>query len=126
MSTKTVGLDFNKLTLCEALDLAVLVEEEAMERYGELADQLEQHRTPHAARFFRYMEKNEAKHREALLTKRTERFGDAPRVVRREMLFDIEAPEYDEARTFMSLGAALETSMRSETKARDFFESALV
>ena len=72
MSTKTVGLDFNKLTLCEALDLAVLVEEEAMERYGELADQLEQHRTPQAARFFRYMEKNEAKHRATLAAKRKE------------------------------------------------------
>lgn len=125
MTTKVSGLDFAKLTLLDALDLAVLVEEEAMERYHELAEQLEVHHTRAAAKFFRYMEKNEAKHRETLLAKRTARFGDAPRKVRREMLFDIEAPEYDEARTFMSLRAALETSMRSETKARDFFEGAL-
>jgi erythrin-vacuolar iron transport family protein len=125
MTTKVSGLDFAKLTLLDALDLAVLVEEEAMDRYGELAEQLEIHNTHAAAKFFRFMEKNEAKHREALLTQRTARFADAPRKVRREMLFDIEAPEYDEARTFMSLKDALETSMRSETKAREFFESAL-
>lgn len=125
MSTKTVGLDFNKLTLCEALDLAVLVEEEAMERYGELADQLEQHRTPQAARFFRYMEKNEAKHRATLAAKRKELFPSAAVTVSRAMIFDIEAPEYDEARIFMSLRQALEASLRSETKARSFFEEAL-
>ncbi|MBX7190953.1 MAG: ferritin family protein [Sandaracinaceae bacterium] len=125
MTTKVSGLDFSKLTLLDALDLAVLIEEEAMDRYRELAEQLEVHNTHAAAKFFRFMERNEAKHREALLTQRTARFADAPRHVRREMIFDIEAPEYDEARTFMSLRAALEVSMRSETKAREFFESAL-
>jgi rubrerythrin len=125
MTTKVSGLDLAHLSLLDALDLAVLIEEEAMERYGELAEQLEVHRTHEAARFFRFMERNEAKHREALLAQRNARFADAPRNVRKEMIFDVEAPEYDEARTFMSLRAALETSMRSETKAREFFERAL-
>jgi rubrerythrin len=125
MSTKTVGLDFAKLTLCEALDLAIFVEEEAMDRYGEFADQLEKHRTPNAARFFRFMEKNEAKHRAALAAKRKELFPSAAVTVTREMIFDIEAPEYDEARIFMSLRQALETSLHAEHKARSFFEDAL-
>ncbi len=125
MSTKTVGLDFAKLTLCEALDLAIFVEEEAMDRYGEFADQLEKHRTPSAARFFRFMEKNEAKHRAALAAKRKELFPSTAVTVTREMIFDIEAPEYDEARIFMSLRQALETSLRAEHKARSFFEDAL-
>jgi len=124
-TSKVRGLDFANLSLLDALDLAVLVEEEAMERYGELAEQLEQHNTDEAARFFRFMEKNEAKHRAALLEQRTARFPDEPRVVRREMLFDIEAPEYDEARVFMSVRDALDTAMRAETKARAFFEGAL-
>ena len=41
------------------------------------------------------------------------------------MLFDIEAPDYDEARAFMSIHDALDTAMRAETKAREFFEGAL-
>ncbi|MCA9604334.1 MAG: ferritin family protein [Myxococcales bacterium] len=125
MTTKVRGIDFATLTLKDALDLAVLVEEEAMDRYGELADQLELHRTGSAARFFRFMEGNEAKHRAALLEQRTAKFGDEPRSVTRTMLFDIEAPDYDEARIFMTVREALGTAMRSETKARAFFEEAL-
>lgn len=125
MTTKVRGIDFATLTLKDALDLAVLVEEEAMDRYEELADQLELHRTERAARFFRFMEGNEAKHRAALLEQRVARFGDAPSEVTRRMLFDIEAPDYDEARIFMTVREALDTAMRSETKARAFFEGAL-
>ena len=79
MTTKVRGLDFATLSLLDALDLAVFVEEEAMDRYGELAEQLEMHDTEDAARFFRFMEKNEAKHRATLLEQRTARFGDTPR-----------------------------------------------
>ena len=64
--SSTRGIDFATLTLKDALDLAVLVEEEACERYGEFADQMEMHDTPDAARFFRYMIENEEKHRIAL------------------------------------------------------------
>ncbi|MEZ4336059.1 MAG: hypothetical protein R3B82_05480 [Sandaracinaceae bacterium] len=42
------------------------------------------------------------------------------------MLFDIEAPDYDEARIFMTVREALGTAMRSETKARAFFERGAV
>lgn len=41
------------------------------------------------------------------------------------MLFDIEAPEYDEARASMTVRQALEAAMRSEVKAERFFASAL-
>ena len=40
------------------------------------------------------------------------------------MIFDIEAPEYDEARANMTVRQALETSLRAETKAFEFFETA--
>jgi rubrerythrin len=42
------------------------------------------------------------------------------------MIFDVEAPEYDEARAGMSVRAALESAMRSEVKAHDFFAAALL
>ena len=37
----TTELDFDRLDLRDALDLAILIEEEANERYWELADQRE-------------------------------------------------------------------------------------
>ena len=49
------GVDFDRLTLRDALDLAILVEEEARDRYQELASQLIIHHTPAAAAFFTKM-----------------------------------------------------------------------
>jgi rubrerythrin len=118
-------LDLNRLSLKDALDLATLIEEEAHERYLELADQMEKHQTPEAARFFRFMAENEAKHGAALSDQRRARFGDAPREVTRAMLFDVEAPEYDEARAFMTAREALGVALRCEEKAYAFFAEAL-
>lgn len=125
MSKKTVSIDFQTLSLKDALDLAELVEEEAKDRYGELADQMELHHNPEAARFFRFMLGVEQKHEDKLGARRKELFGDAPREVRREMLFDIEAPDYDEVRAGMSVRQALEVSLRAEEKAWAFFDGAL-
>ena len=124
MST-TKGIDFSRLSLKDALDLAVLIEEEAKERYEEFAEQMEVHHTPEAARFFRFMSGNEEKHRAELAARRKSLFGSAPSTVSRNMLFDVEAPEYDEARAFMTARAALQSAMRSEQKAHAFFVGAL-
>ena len=96
-------LDLSKLTLKDALDLAVLVEEEARERYEEFADQMETHHTKEAAAFFRFMVENERKHGADLAERRKALFGDSPRTVSRLQFFDVEAPDYDEARAFMSV-----------------------
>lgn len=124
--SSTGGIDLGSLSLRDALDLAILIEEEARERYEELADQMDAHHTPEAAGFFRFMAENEEKHRRTLAARRDERFGDAPVAVTRAMLFDVEAPDYDEARAFMSARAALATAMRSEQKAHAFFVGALL
>ena len=63
---RTRGIDWATLTLKDALDLAILVEEEAKRRYQEFVDQLESHRTPEAAGFFRLMVRSEEKHRATL------------------------------------------------------------
>ncbi|MFO1012104.1 MAG: ferritin family protein [Planctomycetota bacterium] len=118
-------LDPARFSLCDALDIAVLVEEEARDRYEELAEQLEVHHTPEAAAFFRRMARIEEKHRNQLLERRQARFAGEPSRVRREMLFDVEAPEYDEARAFMSVREALEVALRSEVKAHLWFTTAL-
>jgi rubrerythrin len=119
------GIDFPNLVLMDALDLAILVEDEAQERYEEFAAQMEQHRTPEAARFFRFMAENEAKHGRELTARRRQRFGTAAASVSRAMLFDVEAPDYDAARAFMSSRKAMEAALACEVKAHDFFDQAL-
>jgi erythrin-vacuolar iron transport family protein len=118
-------IDFTALSAPDALDLAILIEDEAEERYEELAHQLDIHRTPDAAAFFRSMARNEAIHRTRLRERRTRLFGDAPRTVSRALLWDVEAPEYDEARAFMTVRQAMETALRSEEKAHAYFVAAL-
>jgi rubrerythrin len=118
-------IDFATLTLVDALDLAILVEEEARDRYEELADQMELHHTPDAARFFRTMIGNEAKHGADLTARRLALFPSTPRRVTREMLWDVEAPGYEEARAFMSERQAMEVALAAEVKAHDYFAAAL-
>jgi rubrerythrin len=122
--TTLMGIDFDALSLKDALDLAILIEEEAKERYEDFADQMEIHHTPEAARFFHWMARNEEKHRAELSERRRSIFGgDAPRVTR-GMLFEVEAPEFDEVRVFMSPREALQVAFRAEKKAWAFFSEA--
>lgn len=87
-----VGLDFAKLSLRDALDLAVLVEEEARDRYRELAEQLTLHHTPEAAAFFGRMARIEERHRQQLLSRRHLEFDDEPTVISRCMIYDRAGP----------------------------------
>lgn len=121
---KIRNLDFAALTLQDALDLATIVEEEAKDRYEELYDELSLHHNAEVAAFFDKMRRVETKHEERLATRRKALFGDAPRAVRREMIFDIEAPEYDEVRATMTLRDALGAALRCEEKAYAFFDAA--
>jgi rubrerythrin len=118
-------IDFPSLSLQDALDLAILIEEEAEERYLEFVDQMEKHHTPEAAEFFRKMAGNEAKHGEELRSRRKTLFGDTPPQVGRSMLWDVEAPDYGEPRAFMSARQAMAVALRAETKAHEFFLKAL-
>ena len=121
----SVDIDFANLSIKDALDLAILVEEEAEERYRELADNLEFHNTKEAAAFFRFMVTCEAKHGEELSAKRKELFGDQPVTVDRSQLWDVEAPGYEAAKSFMTIQEALDVALAAETKAFEFFDGAL-
>ena len=122
---QSVTIDYTTLSLQDALDLAILIEEEAQERYLEFVDQMQQHHTPEAARFFASMAENEKKHGEELRTRRRSLFGDAPSRMRRSMLWDVEAPDYDQPRAFMTARQAMQVALASETKAHAFFVGAL-
>jgi rubrerythrin len=118
-------LDFAKLDLMDALDLAVLIEVEAYERYKKFVEQLGHRYTGDAASVFASMAENEAKHGKALEQRRKELFGDTPMRVSRDDLFDVEAPEQGAPRSSMSPLQAFRVALSSEQKAFDFYDLAL-
>jgi erythrin-vacuolar iron transport family protein len=123
--TTTKPLDLTSLDLRDALDLAILIEEEARDRYEELAAQMENQHTSEAAAFFHQMVKYEARHGEELDIRRRDLFGHAPRRVDRSLLWDVEAPGYETVRAFMTLREALTVALEAEVKAFNFFSEAL-
>jgi rubrerythrin len=122
MSTR---LDFATLTLVDALDLAVLIEVEAYNRYRKFAAQLGSRFAGDAASVFASMAENEAKHGRGLEERRKTMFGDAPVRVSLDDLFDVEAPEEGAPRANMSALRAFEIALASEQKAFDFYNAAL-
>ncbi|MBP9791463.1 MAG: ferritin family protein [Bacteroidia bacterium] len=120
--------DFSNLNLQDALDLAIIIEEEAKERYEEFARQIGSSYTGDAGNFFVTMAENEAKHCLELSNQRKKLFGLNPVVVNRFMIDeirDVEAPDYDTVRSFMSPKKALEVALASEIKAYNFYEKVL-
>lgn len=118
-------LDIATLTLQDALDLAVLIEKEAEERYKVFVNQLGGGERGDAADFFSMMAGIEKLHGIALTDRRRALFGDAPSRVSAEMIEEVEAPGMGKPRPYMSTRHALEVAMESEVKAYDFFNEAL-
>jgi rubrerythrin len=121
-----MGIDLRTLTLQDALDLAIAVEEEAKERYDEFVRQVGGGRYGgDAADMFRLMAGYEARHGAELASRRRELFGEAPRRITKQDLDDVEAPDRGKPRVFMSARQAMEVALSSEEKARDFFDQLL-
>ena len=75
MSTR---LDFSKLTLMDALDLAALIEIEAHKRYTQFAERFGSRGADDAGAVFQSMAVNESKHGEELAERRLALFGENP------------------------------------------------
>ncbi len=118
-------LDVSKLNLQDALDLAVMIEKEAEERYLWFVDLIGERYSGDAADFFAMMAKNEQRHGADLAARRRSLFGEAPVRVTADMIEDIEAPESGKPRPNMSVRHAMEVAMESEIKAYEFFDNAL-
>ncbi len=71
-------VDYSKLTLMDALDLATLIEVEAFKRYTLFVEQIGS-RPPRAASLFQSMADNENKHGEQIAERRLALFGDERR-----------------------------------------------
>lgn len=118
-------IDVASLTLVDALDLAILMEEEARERYAEFSRIVGGRYAGDASDMFRMMSRYEGKHQAELTARRQALFADVPRRLTRDMLYDVEAPDRGEPRVFMSARQAMEVALGSEEKAHDFFDEAL-
>jgi rubrerythrin len=118
-------LDFGSLDLKDALDLAILIEEEARERYLEFKELVGGRYRGDASDVFRFMAESEARHHAALTAQRARLFGNAPRRVDRTWFEEVEAPDRGAPRSFMGPHQALQVALASEVKAYDFFAAAL-
>ena len=119
-------LDISTLNLQDALDMAVLIEKEAEDRYLLFADQIGRRYPGDAANFFTMMARNEQRHGVEVSERRRLLFGDTPSRVTANMIGnDIEAPDPGKAIRYMSPRHALEVAMESEIKAYEFYNSIL-
>jgi len=118
-------LDFSKLSLMDALDLATLIEVEAHKRYTQFAERLGSRGTDDAGAVFESMAVNEGKHGEQIAERRLALFGDVPPKVRLDDIFDVEAPDVGAPRWNMSTLGAYQVALSSEEKAFDFYDRAL-
>lgn len=118
-------VDFSKLTLMDALDLAILIEIEAFQRYTLFAEQIGRRLSSDTGSVFQSMADNEKKHRDQLVERRLALFGEKPPIVKLDDIFDVEAPEFGAPSRFMSPRKAYYVALSSEKKAFAFYDQAL-
>ena len=119
-------LDISTLNLQDVLDVAVLIEKEAEERYLAFAEQLGKRYPGDAVDFFTMMARNEHKHGVDLAERRRLLFGNSPtRVADMMKGSEVEAPELEKAVRYMTPRHALEVALASEIKAYEFYDQAL-
>jgi rubrerythrin len=118
-------VDFSKLTLMDALDLAHLIEVEAFQRYTHFAKRIGIRDPNDAGSAFQSMAVNEKKHGDQLAERRLALFGDTPPNVKLDDIFDVEAPEFGAPRWNMSQLRAFQVALSSEKKAFAFYDAVL-
>ncbi|HUK66315.1 MAG TPA: ferritin family protein [Anaeromyxobacteraceae bacterium] len=121
----TEGFDFSTLTLKDALDLAIEVEEEARKRYEEFSVIVTGEDEQEATEAFRMMMGNEAKHGRELTARREVLFGSAPARPPPHLAAEVEAPDRGAPGHAMSAEQALAIALASEERAYRFYDRAL-
>ena len=122
MSTR---LDLSGISLMDALDLAALIELEAVKRYTEFAETLGSRGGDDAGAVFQSMVVNENKHCDEIAERRIALFGDKPPKVTLDDIYDVEAPASGDVRWNMSALKAYQLALYSEQKAFAFYDEAL-
>jgi erythrin-vacuolar iron transport family protein len=119
------AIDFGALSLKDALDLAVQIEDQSRDRYVDLIAHALLHHCDPVALFFDKMAGHERRHRDVLVERRRELFGDQPTDVELGATHDVEGAERDPIESVMTVREALQVALRAERKAYLFFSRAL-
>jgi len=114
--------DFSQLTSLDLLDLAIWAEEEAADRYGEFADQMELHHNVRAVEFFRKMQAREVEHFGRLQEERKRR-SDLPAAIEPLQFSDpIETPSYENSHYKMTPTHVFHMTLDAERRAVVFYK----
>lgn len=114
-------LDFSALTVMAALEVALLMEEDARDRYSELARRFASNAP--VADFFKRMSKAESHHARGLLQRRRA-FDDDDFTVTDDMIPKMETPLPDDPAA-ATPKHALELALMAEQKSAAFYAAAL-
>ncbi len=121
----SLELDFSKLSPTDVLDMAIAIEDEAQIYYEQLADWVKGDADSEVADFFRRMATREERHKEQIIAQRGRLFGDAPKSNAGDVSWAVEAPDFDAIPNEATLRQAFDVAMDAETRAHDFYASAL-
>jgi len=118
-------VDFSRLDEQDVLDLAIQVEQEAEDGYLQLADWVGSDGNREASEFFVRMAGFEARHRQQLVSRRQELFGDAPPRHSDKAAWEVEQPDWDAIGRSLDLEQAFELGMEAERRAGEYYSEAL-
>ena len=118
-------IDFATLGLRDAYDFAIMIEEDALLRYGQLADLLGDD-PGGAGAVCRSMVATEWQHRSGLMARRASLFRDAPPRFEISVLEEgIERPDVDDDDLPRTAREALEIALAAEWRAHAFYASSI-
>lgn len=121
----SLELDFSKLSGTDVLDMAIAIEDEAQIYYEQLADWVKGGKDAEVGDFFSRMATREERHRDQIVAQRERLFGDAPKSNAADVSWAVEAPDFDAVSNDATLRQAFDVAMDAETRAHDFYASAL-
>lgn len=109
----------------DALDIAIVIEDEAQLAYEHLADWVKSDGNTEAAEFFERMAVREKRHKDEITARRQELFGDVPARHDDAAPWEAEVPDYESLGRDVTLEDAFNVAMGAETRAHDFYAEAL-
>jgi rubrerythrin len=118
-------VDFSKMDGRDALDIAIVIEDEAQLAYEHLAEWVAGDGNTEAADFFSRMAVREKRHKTEISERRRELYGDAPTRHDEDAPWQAEVPDYESLGTKVSLEDAFNVAMGAETRAHDFYAEAI-
>ena len=114
--------DLAQLTVSELLDLAILAEEEAAQRYGEFAEQMEANREPQTAALFRQIQTREIEHLRRLREQRTRSGAESKNIEPLHFFDPAEATPYKGSSQQMTPTHVYQAVLQGEERACAFYQ----